>query len=326
MTDRTPRPGGTPAATADAEAVAPGGGSSAESALGMGVATGTERVGSLWHDAWRELRRNPIFLVSCLLLVVFITMAIAPQLYAFGNPYALDACQLSNSLGRPSAQHWFGFNFQGCDLWDRTVYGARASISVGVLVTLFSTVLGAAVGAFAGFYGRWLDALLSRVVDIFFAIPLLLGAIVFLTVVKLPGIWGVVTGLTLLGWTSAARIMRSTVISTRTADYVMAARALGAGDLRLLRRHILPNAMAPVIVVATINLGIIIAVEATLSYLGVGLQPPTISWGIEISDAQQRVLQAPHVLLFPAMMLSLTVLSFILLGDAVRDALDPKLR
>lgn len=291
-----------------------------------GAAPGKERVASLRADAWRELRRNPIFLVSAVLIVIFVTMAAFPGLLTNQDPYAPGSCSLDNSLVRPSASHWFGYDFQGCDLYTRVIYGARASILVGIFVTVLVTLIGGSIGVLAGFYGGPLDALLSRLVDIFFGLPLILGGIVFLTVFTFSGIWGVVFALTLLSWPQAARIMRSAVISTKSADYVQAARALGAGGGRIIVKHVLPNALAPVIVVATINLGVFIATEATLSFLGIGLQPPTISWGIMISDAQQRFLQAPHILLFPALFLSLAVLSFILLGDAVRDALDPKLR
>jgi oligopeptide transport system permease protein len=169
---------------------------------------------------------------------------------------------------------------------------------------------------------------ISRVIDIVFGIPLLLGALVLLKSLsnRDVGIWGVVFTLGVFGWTTAARVMRSTVIATMQQDYVQAARALGAGNLRIMLRHILPNAIAPVVVVLTILLGGFIAAEATLSFLGIGLQPPSISWGIDISDAQERIRQAAHPLLFPAGFLSVTVLAFIMLGDAIRDAFDPRLR
>ncbi len=282
-----------------------------------------ERRASLAADAWRDLRRSPTFWVSAVMIVIFLLMALAPALFTNTDP---NACNLSNSLGTPSAAHWFGYDFQGCDLYAKTVYGARASVSVGILVTSLIALTGGVVGAIAGYYGGWVDALLSRITDIFFGLPLILGGLVFLSVFRLSGIWGVVLCLTVLLWPQIARIMRSAVISTKNVDYVSAARALGAGNGRIILRHVLPNAVAPVIVVAMISLGIIIATEATLSFLGIGIQPPAISWGIMISDASRYFLGAPHILLFPSGALSLTVLSFILLGDAVRDALDPKLR
>jgi oligopeptide transport system permease protein len=235
-------------------------------------------------------------------------------------------CELKYSnLGR-SPGHPFGYNQQGCDVYARVIYGARPSIMVGVLVTTGVVLLGGTIGAFAGFFGGAADSIMSRITDVFFAIPLVLGAIVFLSSFPTRNIATVVAALALLGWTQIARIMRGSVISVKEADFVVAARALGASNGRILRRHILPNAVAPVIVVATISLGIFIVAEATLSFLGIGLPPSTVSWGNDISDAQVSLRSAPHVLLYPAAALSITVLSFIMLGDAVRDALDPRLR
>jgi oligopeptide transport system permease protein len=187
-------------------------------------------------------------------------------------------------------------------------------------------LIGGVIGAIAGFYGRVTDSVLSRVTDVFFAVPILLFAIVFLSAFATRTIWTVVAAIMLVGWPSVARIMRGSVISVKESDFVTAARALGASDMRILGRHILPNAIAPVIVIATISLGIFIVLEATLSYLGIGLPSSTVSWGGDINDAQTSLRTAPHVLLYPSVALSITVLAFMLLGDAVRDALDPKLR
>jgi ABC-type dipeptide/oligopeptide/nickel transport system permease subunit len=281
------------------------------------------RRASLWADAWRELRHNPLFLVAAGLILLFVVMAAVPQLFAGRNPYA---CDLSNSLGTPSSEHWFGFDLQGCDYYTRVIYGARVSIVIGVVTTVFSVLIAMVLGSLAGYYGGWVDAVISRFTDIVFGLPFILGAIVVLSVIGDHSLWWVTLVLVLLGWTTMTRLSRSSVLSVRDSDYVNAARALGASDLRILLRHVLPNAIAPVIVYATIYIGIIIAAEAALSFLGVGLQLPAISWGLMISEAQTRVLTAPHLLLFPGAFLSLTVLSFILMGDALRDALDPKLR
>ena len=281
------------------------------------------RPASLWTDAWQELRRNPTFVVSGLLILLMVVMAIAPQLFTDADP---RACNLTNSLRRPSGEHWFGYDLQGCDYFARTIYGARVSISIGIIVTVASTLIAIVLGSVSGYYGGWIDAVIARITDIWFAIPLILGGIVFLSVVGSHGLLQVSTVLIILGWPTMLRLLRSAVLAAKENDYVDAARALGAGDIRIITRHILPNAIAPVIVYATITVGVTISAEAALSFLGVGLQLPAISWGLMISTAQTRIIQAPHLLLFPAAFLSVTVFSFILMGDALRDALDPKLR
>jgi oligopeptide transport system permease protein len=296
-----------------------------EAPLGTGPGE-PERIGrprSLWSDAWHDLRRNPTFLVSAALILFLAVVAVFPSLFTGTDPTYADLAK-SNGSGAPG--HPFGFDRQGHDIYSRVIYGARASVTVGILVTTGVVLIGGVIGALAAFYGGWLDSLLSRVTDVFFAIPLLLGAIVFLQAFPFRNIWTVVAAIMLLGWPSVARIMRGSVISVKESDFVTAARALGASDMRILTRHILPNAIAPVIVVATISLGLFIVLEATLSYLGIGLPSSTVSWGGDINDAQQSLRSAPHVLLYPSIALSITVLAFMLLGDAVRDALDPKLR
>jgi oligopeptide transport system permease protein len=290
-------------------------------ALGPGDPAGKPR--SLWSDAWRDLRRNPVFLVSALVILFLVLIAIWPQLIASGNPLS---CDLGKRQQGSQPGHPFGFDGQGCDVYTRTVYGARNSITVGVCATIGVSLLGSVLGGLAGFFGGFWDAILSRITDIFFAIPVILGGLVLLSVVTSNTVWPVIGFMVLLGWPQISRIARGSVITAKQHDYVQAARALGASNSRMLLRHITPNAVAPVIVVATIALGTYIALEATLSYLGVGLKPPAVSWGIDISAASGYIRNAPHMLLWPAGALALTVLAFIMLGDAVRDALDPKLR
>jgi ABC-type dipeptide/oligopeptide/nickel transport system permease subunit len=281
------------------------------------------RSASLWSDAWKELRRNPLFVVSALMLLLMVVVAAAPGLFTNQSP---RACNLANTVGRPQAGHPFGFDIQGCDYYTLVVYGARTSITIGVLVVGVALLIAIVLGCIAGFYGGFADTLLARAADVWFAIPAILGAIVILSVFNQRGIFQVAFVLIVFYWPVMMRLMRSSVLGTKEVEYVDAARALGASDVRILRRHILPNAIAPVIVYATITVGIVIASEAALSFLGVGLQLPAISWGLMISVSQNRILQDPHLLLFPALFLSITVFSFILLGDALRDALDPKLR
>jgi oligopeptide transport system permease protein len=290
-----------------------------------GRATKKDREASLWSDAIDDLRRNPIFIIGAALVVFLLIVAAVPQLFTDGSPYAADACKLQDSLKTPSSDHWFGFDIQGCDVYTRTVWAARNSVIVGIVTTSLVLIVGGALGLIAGWVGGIVDSVLSRFTEIFFAIPLLLGGMLIMS--AMPGnAWTVSLVLAILGWPQIFRIMRSSVLQNKNNDYVVAARALGAGTMRITVRHILPNAVAPVIVVGAISLGVYISAEAALSYLGIGVQPPEISWGLMVSDASVRWLQAPHVLLFPSIALSVTVLAFIMVGDAVRDALDPKLR
>lgn len=282
-----------------------------------------ERARSLWSDAWRDLRRNPIFIISALIIVFLVVISIWPSLITDQNPLA---CDLAKSQEGSQPGHPFGFTGQGCDVYTRTVYGARQSVTVGVCASVGVALIGSFLGGLAGFFGGAGDAILSRITDIFFGIPVVLGGLVLLSVVTSSTVWPVVGFMVLLGWPQIARIARGSVITAKQNDYVQAARALGASNSRMLLRHIAPNAVAPVIVVATIALGTYISLEATLSYLGVGLKPPTVSWGIDISAASPYIRNAPHMLLWPSGALAVTVLAFIMLGDAVRDALDPKLR
>jgi oligopeptide transport system permease protein len=290
------------------------------------------RQNSLWSDAWKQLKRSVIFWTGGVLCVLFVAMAIFPALFSRGaDP---RDCNLANSKATPSAEHWLGFDQQGCDYMANIAYGARNSLLIGVLGVLGVLLLGVVVGAIAGFYGRFTDGILSRIADIFYALPLILGAIVLLRVgpaTGLPiisdrGAGAVAIALAAFGWMTAMRLVRSQVIAVKSSDYVAAARAMGASDFRILVRHILPNAVAPVLVYATITIGVLIAAEATLTFLGVGLQPPAISWGLQIAQGQTLLRTAPHLVLFPSIILTLTVMAFILMGDALRDALDPRQR
>jgi oligopeptide transport system permease protein len=349
----------------------------AASALEM---AGAEYQASLWGDAWRELRRNPLFVISTIFLVYFMLMAAWPPPFTRwpvallglaactatvllltskwmsgftlrrGKVLAAVVClaplvafllyattvegqspreaDLSNSVQFEwmDYDHPFGFDIQGRDYYTRVVYGARVSVVIGLLVVGVDVVIAILLGGVAGFYGGKSDAVISRTADIFFALPVTLAGIVFLNVVGERGLLTVSAVLIFLGWPTLMRLLRSSVLGGKESDYVQAARALGAGDLRIMRVHILPNGIAPVIVYATISVGIIISAEAALSFLGVGLQLPAISWGLMIADAQNRITTSPHLLAFPALYLSILVLVFIILGDALRDALDPRLR
>ncbi|MER6946591.1 ABC transporter permease [Nonomuraea sp. NPDC000554] len=283
---------------------------------------------SLWSDAWHDLRRRPMFIVSVVIILVLLVMSFWPSLFTSINPFDAKTCELATARQSPSAGHIFGRDSLGCDVYARTIFGARNSIVIGVSTTVITAIVGGLLGLIAGTRSGVVDTVTSRITEIFFAIPSILGALLITATFRDLdlGIWLVVLALSVLAWPMTFRIMRAAVITARNQDFVVAARALGASQSRIMFRHLLPNALAPVIVIATINLGGFIAAEAALSFLGVGVQSPDISWGLMIADARNRFLEAPLPLVFPAVFLSITVLAFIMLGDAVRDALDPKLR
>ncbi|MFY0406136.1 ABC transporter permease [Solicola sp. PLA-1-18] len=299
----------------------------------VGVLDTTAPPESQWKEAWKQLRRNPIFLVAATLLAFLAVVIAFPGLFTNQSP---TFCQPGKIIGGAEPGHPLGYDRAGCDLLSRTVYGARASVAVGVLTTVVVAVVGMLVGSVAGFYGGWVDAVLSRVSDIFYAIPLLLAALVGLSVIRnlfpdrgfFSGVTSVVVVLALFGWPQIARITRGAVLETKNMEFIDAARAIGATPRRNLVRHVVPNSLAPVIVVSTVSLGVFIVAEATLSFLGVGLPFGVVSWGADIASAQPQVRSGVRigVMLWPAGALLVTVLSFILLGDAVRDALDPKAR
>lgn len=276
-----------------------------------------------FSDAWRRVRRRPQFIASAILIGCVLVVAAFPSLFtsidpAYANP--------DESMQGPSAAHWFGTDLQGHDVYARTIYGARASILVGLGTTAAVLLVGATLGALAGFFGGWLDSLVSRLADIFFGIPLLLAAIVLMQVVHDRTIWTVIAILAVFAWPQMARITRAAVVSVRGNDYVLAAKALGVSNFRILLHHVVPNALGPVVAVATVSLGVFVVTEATLSYLGVGLPPSVISWGGDINTAQSRLRSGSPILFYPAGALALTVLAFMMMGDALRDALDPGAR
>ncbi|MCV7441329.1 ABC transporter permease [Mycobacterium paraense] len=273
-----------------------------------------------WRDTWRKLRRRPKFVVAAALIALIVVVALFPALFTGIDPAYADPSQ---SLLPPSAAHWFGTDLQGHDIYARTVYGARASLTVGLGATLLVFVVGGALGALAGFYGGWVDAVVSRITDVFFGLPLLLAAIVIMGVMHHRRVWTVVAILALFGWPQVARVARGAVLEVRASDYVVAAKALGLTDFQTLIRHVLPNALGPVFAVCTLAFGVFIVTEASLSYLGVGLPASVVSWGGDINLAQSRLRSGSPILFYPAGALAITVLAFMMMGDALRDALDP---
>ncbi len=277
---------------------------------------------SIWGDAWRRLRRNPVFLVSVVLIVFVMLVVVWPALFTSQDP---RLCLGEFGMDGPREGHPFGFDKQGCDVFARTIYGARASVTVGIASAVMFLLVGGILGAISGFYGGLLDTIVSRIAEIFYAIPMVLAAIVLLQLLRPAGVMTVVAILVAFTWPQAARITRGAVIEAKNSEYVTAAKALGVSRLGTLMKHVLPNSASPLIVVATIWLGVFIVTEATLSYLGVGLPPSIVSWGADIDRAKTEIRTSP-ILFYPATALAITVLSFIMLGDAVRDALDPKER
>jgi oligopeptide transport system permease protein len=285
---------------------------------------------SLWSDAWRDLRRRPLFIIAGAVIVVLVVVALFPGWFTSADPNHKD---LDFFRQGPSGDAWFGYDGQGRDVYARVIYGTRWTLLVGVAASVLTVLIGAFCGILAGYFGGWVDGLVSRVGEIFFGLPFVLGAIVILNLVRnaeirgaLPIVFAVVASIAVLSWPVAMRIMRSAAITAKQQDYVKAARALGASAPRIIFKHLLPNCLAPVLVYGTIALGAFIGVEATLSFLGIGLRDPAVSWGVMISDSKTYIRVAPHMLLFPAAFLTATVLAFVMLGDAIREALDPKLR
>ena len=277
----------------------------------------------VWGEAWKRLKRRPLFWIASLIIVLVLLITFFPGLFTSLDPRASD---LNKSLGDPEPGHPFGFTRQGYDVYARTIYGARASVITGIAVTAAVTVMGIFVGSIAGYAGGWIDSILSRITDIFFAIPLLLAGIVLMQMFTTRTTWTVVFVLSVFGWPQMARIVRGQVLSVKHNEYVQASKALGLKAPAILMKHIIPNCLAPIIVMATTSLGIYIVAEATLSYLGIGLPPATVSWGNDISTAQTTLRSSPATLFYPATALAITVLGFIMLGDALKDALDPKER
>ena len=271
----------------------------------------------------RLARHNPLAAFGIVLVVFFIVCAIFAQWIAPQDPAQID---LPNRLNPPSAGHPFGTDELGRDILSRIIWGARISMFVGSSVVAGSLFLGLIVGSLAGYYGGRIDRFMNIVLmNAFLSFPGILIAIAFVAF-RGPGIFNLVFALSLGGWVGYARLIRAQVLAVREREFVEAARALGAGDLRILLRHILPNIIQPVIVQAAIGMAGAILAEATMSFLGLGVPPPTASWGSMLNDARSHLFDAPHLVIFPAVTVMLAVLAFNFIGDALRDVLDPRSR
>ena len=268
-------------------------------------------------------RHNPLAAIGVVLVVLFVVFAIFAPWIAPHDPAAID---LPARLSPPSHAHWFGTDELGRDILSRIIYGARISMFVGGGVVIISLALGLIIGSIAGYYGGRIDRFVNVVVmNAFLSFPGILLAIAFVAF-RGPGIFNLVLALSLGGWVGYARLVRGQVLAAREREFVEAARALGASDLRIITRHILPNIIQPVIVQAAIGMAGAILAEATMSFLGLGIPPPTASWGTMLNDARAHLFDAPHLVVFPAIAVMLAVLSFNFIGDALRDYLDPRSR
>jgi ABC-type dipeptide/oligopeptide/nickel transport system permease subunit len=273
-------------------------------------------------DVWRRFRQNKLAMIGLVFIVVLILVAVFAPLIA---PYGPAERTPGAFREPPSTAHWFGTDTIGLDVFSRVIYGARISLRVGIIATFMTVVIGLILGAVAGYFGGKTDGFIMRITDVFLAIPYIILAVSIATLFG-KSVNSVILVLGLTGWLGLCRIVRASFLSLNRLEYVEAARSLGFGHSRIIFRHMLPNALQPVIVYATIEVGTIILAEAALSFLGVGPTPPTPAWGLMVSEAKSTLAVAPHMLFFPGMAIFLTVLAFVFVGDGLRDALDPKLK
>lgn len=279
------------------------------------------------HRSIKEMaemaKHQPLAALGIALLILFLICALFAPWLAPADPAALD---LPSRLMGPSSVHWFGTDELGRDILSRTIYGAQISLIVAVSVVGLSLAIGLVAGCAAGFYGGWLDTVINvYVMNAFLALPGILLAIAFVAFMG-PGLGNVIVALAISGWVGYARLVRGQVMAVKEREFVEAARALGASDLRILSRHVLPNILQPLIVQAAIGMATAVMAEATLSFLGLGVPPPAASWGSMLNDARSHLFDSPHMVFFPAMAVMLCVLSFNFIGDALRDLMDPRAR
>lgn len=288
------------------------------------IATTAASSRTLWSDAWYRLRRNRLAIVALVWIVGVILVTVTadlwvPKLVAGPYDYAFD------SLQPPSVQHPFGTDKLGRDVFARVAYGARVSLAVGTIAVSISLVIGLILGAVSGYFGGLVDTIIMRLADVFFAFPYILFAIALIAVLG-AGYINVFIAIGILGWPSIARVFRSSILSVKQNEYVDAARAMGASPIRIMFRHVAPNAIAPIIVYGTMSIGGAILTEAALSFLGMGVQPPTPSWGLMLSEAKPLMFRAPWLTIWPGIAILTTVLAFVLIGDGLRDALDVRMK
>jgi peptide/nickel transport system permease protein len=273
-----------------------------------------------FQQFWRRFRSNRVATAGLVVIAILFLLSFCA---GFITPYDPDALDAWHVLLPPSSAHLFGTDELGRDVLTRVIFGARVSLKVGFVAVGIAVAIGTVVGLFAGFYGGWADSLLMRVVDIMLCFPtffLILAVIAMLE----PSIWYIMIIIGLTGWMGVARLVRAEVLSLKSRDFVSAARVLGASDLRIIFRHILPNALSPVLVSATLGVAGAILTESALSFLGIGVQPPTPSWGNILTSGKDYIEFAWWLSLFPGIAILVTVLSYNLVGEGIRDALDPR--
>jgi peptide/nickel transport system permease protein len=279
---------------------------------------------SQWAIAGRRFRRNRIAIMGLAFMVFLSVVTLLTPLIAPFDPAEQGDIVATRYLD-PSLDHWMGTDKFGRDILSRVLYGARISLTIGFVAMGIGVLLGTLLGAVAGYFGRWVDSVVMRFTDMMLSIPRLVLLIVVMALFE-GGFWLVIIVLGLTGWMGIARIVRGEVLSLREREFVQAAKALGMGDIRIIGRHVLPNVLAPVIVYTTLGIGNTILVEAALSFLGLGVQPPTPSWGNMIADGRDALITAWWIATFPGLAIVFTVTAFNLLGDGLRDALDPRLK
>ncbi|MBH0171416.1 MAG: ABC transporter permease [Bacillota bacterium] len=281
-----------------------------------------DKVISPWKEAWRNFKKNKIALVGLSIVSFFIILAIFADLVA---PYHYRDGNLADKHISPSAEHWFGTDEFGRDILSRIIYGARISLWVGFFSVAGSVIIGSLLGIIAGYYGKWIDGIISRIFDILLAFPSILLAIAVVSVLG-PSLKNALIAIAIINIPTFGRLLRSRVLSVKEEEYITAARAIGMSDFRILIHHILPNSLAPIIVQGTLAIAAAIIEAAALGFLGMGAQPPTPEWGKMLADSKDFIIQAPWTVLFPGLAIMLTVLGFNLMGDGLRDALDPRMK
>ena len=284
--------------------------------------TGKTRATSYWAVSWNIFKRNRLG-VFCLIVVgLLVLIALFAPVLA---PYDFKAQELSNMLAKPGTAHLFGTDEFGRDILSRIIYGCQISLSVGVISQIIALFIGFTMGVLAGYYGGWIDAVVSFVIQVFSSFPFLLFAILIMFVMG-PGLINLYVALGLLMWTTTARLIRGDVMRLKGSEYIQSCILSGSNNLRIILRHLLPNCMSTLIVVSTLGIPSAILSEASLSFLGLGVQPPMASWGQMISASQPYIQSNPTYSIIPGIAIIITVMAFNLLGDALRDALDPKMR